>query len=573
MSNFCGNCGTASSGTAFCGQCGSPLAAPAAPTAPGEVDERTVVRPRATPSAPLGAPPSGPYPPGPVPTGSYPPGAVPSGPVPTGQWGAVPTQQFPGGGAGPVPPYAAPPPPGVPGPAPRAVPTVNPFVGTPASDFVKDAAVLLLVFLSLGAPWSTQYLLVERWWAVVSLLVSLVGLAVPYVVASRVVPTLTPLASQGIKAALAAPYVLSVLVALVGDLLTIGDESAAYGLGAGLAGGLAAVLLMVQPRACEEALGPIADGAWRAGTLILVGVTMGATVLTTIGYLVVFGWERYALAYLAVAPLWPLVTLAVAAAALVARRPAGRRVVATVAWSVVTVALVASIGDDVWERGFDTWFTPAPGVWLLALVAAAAVSRGVVRSHGTVDAVQGWVDTSRTALGASAAGFFAAAVAQLLGMIVSESFRAAPIISALLMLVCAVAAGVAALLGSSISARVLVTTAAGVVALLGVVLMVVRQESGDSVFEFSPWSVTTAFALPALAVWSVWGPASVRALAPQAAPVAWGAPPDAYASPPVAGPYDPRGHSAPQGSPAPYGPPGTPPGAPNPPFGPPPPAR
>ena len=107
---------------------------------------------------------------------------------------------------------------------PRAVPIVNPFLGVPVADFVKDGAAALALLVALGQPWDWSSDANDHWWVVISLLLALVGLGVPYLMASRVVPTFTPQASIVAKLLLAAPLLVSTLVALVMDLTTIGDD-------------------------------------------------------------------------------------------------------------------------------------------------------------------------------------------------------------------------------------------------------------------------------------------------------------------------------------------------------------
>src|SRR5687767_14240946 len=127
MPHFCGHCGTQHDGRGgFCGHCGRPVQAAAPPHQP----------PAYQPPPPAYQPQPQGYPP------QQPPGYPPQGYYP---------QQ-------PV------------------VPKVNPFIGWPISDFVRDGAALFCLFATLGMPWhiEAEYKGGEQWWVVIAVLLSVV---------------------------------------------------------------------------------------------------------------------------------------------------------------------------------------------------------------------------------------------------------------------------------------------------------------------------------------------------------------------------------------------------------------
>ena len=314
MAKFCGQCGAPAGDQRFCGSCGAPLQAPRRrlPTGPCSRRRRAAIRPAmaddrrsarrwrttaapwlarsgrlphrgadagvaGTRPCPASAPPQQPREPAAAggPAAALPAAAPPHAPHPGQQQQGRPDRAgAPGAAARP----------------PRAVPLVNPFLGVPVADFVKDGAAALALLVALGQPWDWSSDANDHWWVVISLLLALVGLGVPYLMASRVVPTFTPQASLVTKLLLAAPLLVSTLVALVMDLTTIGDDSSlgafgGYGgyeggMGLAIALGLGGAALMAQPRRHEEATGLLAEQAWRTAGLAAAVAALVVSVAT-----------------------------------------------------------------------------------------------------------------------------------------------------------------------------------------------------------------------------------------------------------------------------------------------------
>ena len=212
--------------------------------------------------------------------------------------------------------------------------------------------------------------------------------------ASRVVPTFTPQASLVTKLLLAAPLLVSTLVALVMDLTTIGDDSSlgGYGgydggMGLAIALGLGGAALMAQPRRHEEATGLLAEQAWRTAGLAAAVAALVVSVATFVAGSIALADSGYVsgasfwTVWIASNLLLPTLFLALPLVALLRGSAGGRRTFAVLAWGVVLVLLVAEPDGTGAVTGspVEGWATPAGGVWLLGLAGALLLSRPSVR--------------------------------------------------------------------------------------------------------------------------------------------------------------------------------------------------
>lgn len=573
MAKFCGQCGAPAGDQRFCGSCGAPLHAAPAPTpapAPAPVEpmsDHTAIRPPLEDDGRTVTRPQRAAHPAPQPFQQQP--APQQQSAPTQPWPAAPQQpqqqvqqqapqQWPTQPGGPAyaPPHA--PQPGQPhgqqqwggptGPVPqtpqrppRAVPLVNPFLGVPVADFVKDGAAALALLVALGQPWDWSSDANDHWWVVISLLLALVGLGVPYLMASRVVPTFTPQASLVTKLLLAAPLLVSTLVALVMDLTTIGDDETLGGLSPGFEGGLGLAValglggaaLMAQPRRHEEATGLLAEQAWRTAGLAAAVAALVVSVATFVAGSIALADSGYVsgatfwTVWIASNLVLPTLFLALPLVALLRGSAGGRRTFAVLAWGVVLVTMVAEPDGSGAVTGsqVEGWATPAGGVWLLGLAGALLLSRPSVRRTQD-DEVGGWLATVQVSLATAAALTLGTAVVLLLVMTMLEMFPGVVIALTLMYLGVAVAAGVAASMGTNLAMRVAVSAAAGLAIVLGMVMWVVVASSDAASIaqaQFTARDVVILFALPALALYALWVPPAVRAQAPRQAPAAaWG---------------------------------------------------
>ncbi len=166
--------------------------------------------------------------------------------------------------------------PGQPATAVADVELSSPVVGMPVSDFVRDGVALLLLALSLGLHWDIRHNVTGLPWVIAVTAVAALALTLPYAARAGLLPTAWSVGSTRRARLIAAlPYVVLVLVYLVIDAVAGDVFSDDGGLGAGMALGLAAAVLVAQPRQCE--LGPReaeakTGMAWRAAVLATAGL-------------------------------------------------------------------------------------------------------------------------------------------------------------------------------------------------------------------------------------------------------------------------------------------------------------
>ncbi|WP_340537318.1 DUF7937 domain-containing protein [Nocardioides sp. GXZ039] len=598
MPTYCAHCGAThdtAAGGAYCSNCGQPVH----PQAP----------PQGAPYA--GPPPSG-YPQGP-PTGT------PAGPPPSG-WagpppqGPPPTQAFQPGQPG-QPSQQQPWHPGQPyQPVQHPQPTakINPFQGWPLADYLRDAAAAVALFACLGMPWDFGDEAFdpfnhagERWWVVIAALLAVVSLAVPYLEKARAIPNWGPQHYLLTKLALNAPLVLSVLAAVIFELVAINDD-ADGGLGSGMAMALAGVALAIQPRAAEEMPGYPQDRRW---TTLARATAASAVVLTVLLFALwvlhgalsddadvldgsglsagidIFDPFTDFVAILIAFLVIPLAMFGYPAYQLVfgARSAAWRRALATVGFSVVVVALFALASDhdglffwpevEKWN-GYFGGYLPGAGGLLVGAAAGFAVSRPMERATAAHDALQDCRETLSAVLQLSIAGS-ALAVAAVLFHAFEADFGAATIVSMVLLLLAAGAGGYGFTLLSDLRRhRVVLLGILGGTALLGLIAMIVLN-GDDNTFVNNGYTVAAWISLPALGAYALTAPPQVRsALGPLVA--GGGAsgfpqgPPQAY---PQQGYPQPQPPQAPPGQPGQWGPPQAPPHGQPGQWGPPPPGQ
>ncbi|SNS48646.1 hypothetical protein SAMN06309944_0469 [Micrococcales bacterium KH10] len=237
----------------------------------------------AVPAAP---PPAQPYQPAPQAQQPY----QPAQPIPSGQQGQ-PYQSQQGAPQGypyqPGQPYQQP---GqyTPAAVPKR-PTTNPFVGMPVSDLVRDGMAFLFFLVSLALPWDTfgtwssDYRSRDLIEVLLIALLSAFAVAVPYLARANVFPvSWTPAKTRSLRLALAAPFVLLVLVHFV---LGAVSDNRLFSWGTGVMFGLAAAFLLAQPRSCElsDDEVPAAAQLWKLIYTVLLAIV-------ALGFLVTLIW-------------------------------------------------------------------------------------------------------------------------------------------------------------------------------------------------------------------------------------------------------------------------------------------
>jgi hypothetical protein len=423
-------------------------------------------------------------------------------------------------------------------------PKVNPFLGWPVGDYVRDAAALFCLFATLGMPWHIEIddKASEQWWVVIAVLLSVLSLAVPYVAKARVVPMWGPAHFRLLKLGLNVPFLASVLAAIINELIKVGEPFEG-GLGIGIAMGLAGCALAVQPRQADEDPAHLDDRFWsRLGTITAIAAPVVA-VLSFVGYLiddiadqgVLFDEPLGFVALLLLTVVMMLAVMGWPVIGYVGGSPAWRRVFATVAFTVVVIGLfaLASDGDGLffWPP-FEKWNGAAGfgGTFVLGAAAGLSVTRAQERrASGTVPPLDGWLRTARAAMKVSAAGSGVAAIALVIGIVNNDEVEASAIVATVMVVLVGAAAGVAlVMLSDPGKNRVLVLGLLGAEVVVGFIAMgILNGEevalgpvrlpdaelvgTGALIFPITGWIVAAWVCLPVLAAYALTVPREVRA--------------------------------------------------------------
>jgi len=416
-----------------------------------------------------------------------------------------------------------------PAPAPRAAapraPVLNPFAGVPVGDYVRDAAAAVCLFATLGKPWDVDGDGTDHWWVILSALVAVASLAVPYVAKAGVVPGLHRDQAQVLKLALNAPVVVSVLAAVVNDVVHATDFLEG-GLGPGVALALAGALFAAQPRAADEDVAHRDDRRWWAVSTAFVVVAVVIVVAEFVAFVlrdltgdVSFLQDEPAeLMSLIVAPL--ILVLALygwSAREVVARRFQGVLVFGTLGLTAAAVALfTGEAGDGVFNAysGFDVvehWDSAFGGVFALSGAAALVLSRPSLRVAVPPHPVTGWLHTARLAFSLVAAGSFLVPVSIVLNLIAADTYPATAIADCVMWFVIALASCVVvSMLSGTTLNRPAVVALAAAVPVVGIVLVAVGRSGDETTVYLGAATTALLFTLPGLAICALTIPAPVR---------------------------------------------------------------
>ncbi len=179
------------------------------------------------------------------------------------------------------------------GPARDATPTPDVTRGAvgapgrvPVLDVVRDVVAAVALLTCLALPWTARSAGAGRVEVVLSVVVALAAIPLPYLARSGVLPTGWSVhTTRTVRLWAATPYVVVGVVYLLLDLFA--GSSLDRGVGTGLGLGLAGALLVAQPRSSE--LGPDDEdaGAGRLWRLVL-GVLGAVLVVGAVVALVIF---------------------------------------------------------------------------------------------------------------------------------------------------------------------------------------------------------------------------------------------------------------------------------------------
>ena len=422
---------------------------------------------------------------------------------------------------------------------------MNPFIGWPIADYVRDGAALFCLFATLGMPWHIEadYKGGEQWWVVISVLLSVLSLAVPYVAKARVVPAWGPDHFRLLKLGLNVPFLASVLAALIDELINVG-ELAEGGFGVGIAMGLAGCALAVQPRQADEDPAHADDPLWNNAARFAAIAAPAVGVLAFLGYIVddvagdgvLFDEALGFVAVFLVTVVMMLVVVGWPAVGLFGGSPAWRRVFATASFTVLVVGLfaLASDGDGLftWPRVREVERRRRHRRHVRArrrrrarcLASAGAPDQRCRCPRSTAGCVRrgprSWCPPPAPAV---------AALALLVGIVNSDEVEASAIVATLMVVVIGAAAGVATtMLSDPGRNRVVVLALLGAEVVVGFIAMgiingeevalgPVRLPDAELVgataltFPITGWVVAAWVCLPALAAYSLTVPPEVRA--------------------------------------------------------------
>lgn len=518
MSNFCGYCGTPGTGSRFCTGCGREVTSQAesvSETAPAPAQMETHAHPVevVVPPEPVVAqeptiePVASPAPAEPV---------VASAPLaPQADQTARPVSPAES-------PLQAPPPRASQGSAARSsapMAIANPIEGVPVADFVLDAASAACLLAAFALPWDMAGDAADKWWVVLSLLVSMASLAFPYIGAARVVPEFTRAHVRLAKRLAAVPFAASLAALLINEVTHVRDDFEG-GVGVAAAMGLSGVLLAASPRHNDQDPARPAPLAGRVGFMALgvIGVILG--VIGALGFFIQLVTDDFTnvrpLDLIVIGlyvVLWLIVLTHPFVRALGGSRP-WARVLATSTFTILAVAVLSDDdGDGVFGLTTVAKWDSLTVLGSMFLVGAGAI--GVARTSVTlnrngVHPFYVWISTARAALVTAALALATVAVALFLRMVDSEDFTGLGITTAIILAALATANIVASsMLGTVQTQRLLILGILGAVELMALIVVSIGHE--DRILTPLDGIVASAlFVLPALAVWALTVPAVMR---------------------------------------------------------------
>lgn len=378
----------------------------------------------------------------------------------------------------------------------------------PASDVARDVVAAVLLVASLGLPWTLTAAGTDRVEAVLTVLLALVTLTVPYLARGGVLPQgWTVQRTRTARLVGAIPLAVVVVVYLVLDVVT-GTAVQPRGAGTGLALALAGAVLVAVPRSTE--LGPeeVDPGPARwsdRALVVLAGVQVVGALAALVLFLLSDRWSGATGLVLAILSTVLVLVLAVVPVAGAARGDAAwRRVLLGLGASAAVLFMLASSShhllraESMHTLRWGTLLVPAAG----AVVAGAPLARRLAGQR--TGAVRAVVLRLLGLLAVSAGVLAVARVVALLGggrgPAVVTTLVAAAVIAVL-----AVLAAVR-VRASGVGGRLLTVVAAVATLVLGTVAVAVTvSEGGGVAIELAvvvyvlPVLLLAAVAAPALA--------------------------------------------------------------------------
>ncbi len=276
--------------------------------------------------------------------------------------------------------YPPPPPAQSSGGAGRPDSGANPFAGIPASDYVRDAAALALLLVSLALPWNFSVFATARIEVILITLLSVFSLAVTYLARVGVFPPPVARFAWLIRLAANLPYLILVLVNVVIDAVA-GANYGGGGIGFAVAFGLAGAVLAAQPREAEVsgATAGVATGElWYRGFLGFGAVSVLLAVLSLVLIVVRPGigyFNGFAIALLVFSILFNAAAVALLVVGIL-RRSEPARLAAVAIGVIVLLAIVVDMfsGRVISGGGVESLHAVGYGAFVVSALGAFAAA-------------------------------------------------------------------------------------------------------------------------------------------------------------------------------------------------------
>jgi len=428
----------------------------------------------------------------------------------------------------------------------------SPLSSIPVSDWVRDAAAVALLLVSLALPWSLSFstdgLLGDSFTSTAATrvdvllitILSVLSVAVTVLARAGALGTgLTPGRTAALRAALNAPYAILVVVYMFLDAVGAGEVAEYLGVGSGLGAavivGLAGALFAATPR-LHEIRDPLSGGRLARGGVVGTFTVLAVMALTMlVGFILLLlampwqaisGWDAAAAI---VVLILQDVALALPAVLVLRRSPTAPRIAGSVGIAVVAGIIISALTG--FELGGTLSSLHGGGyilVWFGAY-AALLTSPALLASMTALPPLNTWFLTARQALVTLTTVSTILAVFAVIALVTDPSSAIGFSVGILLSQV--LAAGVALvariqLVGAPQTSRTIVLSLMAGAAVGEIVALILSATSPRySGLALEPVLYLALLGLPAVVTYALVAPREVReylgTFAPPAAPTAY----------------------------------------------------
>lgn len=447
----------------------------------------------------------------------------------------------------------------VPYPAAPVTRGPSPLSSIPVSDWVRDAAAVALLLVSLALPWSLSFstdgLLGDSFTSTAATrvdvllitILSVLSVAVTVLARAGALGTgLTPGRTAALRAALNAPYAILVVVYMVLDAVGAGEVAEYLGVGSGLGAavtvGLAGALFAATPR-LHEIRDPLSGGRLARGGVVGTFAVLAVMALTMlVGFILLLlampwqaisGWDAAAAI---VVLILQDVALALPAVLVLRRSPTAPRIAGSVGIAVVAGIIISALTG--FELGGTLSSLHGGGyilVWFGAY-AALLTSPALLASMTALPSLNTWFLTARQALVTLTTVSTILAVFAVIALVTDPSSAIGFSVGTLLSQVLAVGVALVAriqLVGAPQTSRTIVLSLMAGAAVGEIVALILSATSPRySGLALEPVLYLALLGLPAVVTYALVAPREVReyfgTFAPPAAPTAYQSDADQY---------------------------------------------